>query len=307
MGAQELPDWARATAEDEIAWIGLNETTQVALDNHAHRLVARMPKPEPLDPLRFALNKVTDDQWEKFSRTVAAFKHAYDRDPHRKVSVLKGFLIADLSTILPVAEPVKPLAELPDEALIDAFQKAGAAYGSNMPTGLYEFDKDRYEASLKLAAASLRASLSAYAPPPRVEVTPEVASAFQTEWAKRPEIIFSGEDGYEFVLPGHLYGLRAAFAVANERAKAKEVEAAAEVAQLRTALRLTDQNGTVIDALRPFWVKTFRFGWVPGLLYPAPSKDSPALYVSYAQAGEAWHPSLCILRQSAPGPHEGDA
>jgi hypothetical protein len=132
------------------------------------------------------LNKVTDDQWEKFSRTVAAFKHAYDRDPHRKVSVLKGFLIADLSTILPVTEPVKPLAELPDEALIDAFQKAGAAYGSNMPTGLYEFDKDRYEASLKLAAASLRASLSAYAPPPiKGEPIAYITKAALKSWIER--------------------------------------------------------------------------------------------------------------------------
>ena len=186
------------------------------------------------DPVRFALEKVTQEAWGRvweLSKTVVSSTNRVERFE----------AISELAKILPVAKSVKPLAELTDEALIDAFHKANAAYGSNMPAGVYEFDKDRYEASLKLAAASLRASLSAYAPPPRkVDVTPEVMKAFTEAWCALNEQngqTFTNEPGYENlsrpIMTAHLYSFRAALAVANTQANARESEAVAEVERLK--------------------------------------------------------------------------
>jgi hypothetical protein len=200
--------------------------------------VWRTHRPAPADSVRFALEKVTEAQWRDFLTCVDRNRYTDGHGAFGWPSIAIGHVRAELAKILPVAKSVKPLAELTDEALIDAFHKANAAYGSNMPAGVYEFDKDRYEASLKLAIASLRASLSAYAPPPRkVEVTPEVMKAFVGGHRNTSHNGYSDEPEFQGFYADHLEGMRAALAVANTQAAAREIEAVAEVARLKGEVR----------------------------------------------------------------------
>jgi hypothetical protein len=200
------------------------------------QLVWQTHRPAPADSVRFALGKVTDEQLKQANRraTLAAARRPADTPLNEAISYttedfLKHFR-AELAKILPVAEPVKQWAELTDD---DAFQIVRKSYQAWRDAGT--------DTCVSVAAASLRASLSAYATPPsRVEVTPEVMEAFTEAWCALNEQngqTFTDEPGYENlsrpIMTAHLSSFRAALAVANTQANARESEAVAGVERWR--------------------------------------------------------------------------
>jgi hypothetical protein len=194
-----------------------------------------------VDPVRFALDKLHDDDVARVIEKVSALHIAgYDLADRRALQA-KTFR-AELAKILPVA---KPWAELTDESVLAMLQKANAL-------AWHSGDEAEREATLY---ASLRASLSAYAPPPRrLEVTPQVMEAFTEAWCALNEQngqTFTNEPGYENlsrpILTAHLYSFRAALAVANTQAAARESEAVAEVERWR---KMSIANRDAFAAMR---------------------------------------------------------
>jgi hypothetical protein len=174
------------------------------------------------DPVRFALEKVSYGEWEGMIRDAAYV----DQRPNglNFVAFSEVKLIDNLAKILPVAKSWAELTDAEGAMIIRNACKAAAITGTEAE-----------------AVASLRASLSAYAPPPRaVEVTPEVMEVFTEAWCALNEQngqTFTNEPGYENlsrpIMTAHLYSFRAALAVANTQANARESEVVAEVERWR--------------------------------------------------------------------------
>lgn len=258
-----LPEWAKATLDDLLLMSGKTFSNEAdPLNYHAARVLARMPtpaltdvppevtdedvdaaasqfdlespfggtlrvaleadrarvwqvhRPKPADPVRFALEKV-DRESLRTAAISAIGVHFSD--------VCLDDLIDRLARILPVAEPVKPWADLTPDKLW-GFNKAANHHAKVCPhTNWHQAWGEHFITSL-----------SAYAPPPRkVEVTPEVARAFQAALADSTPVI-----GVPHLpLPNNQAGaLLAAFAKANEQAGAallKEAERLEELQRLQ--------------------------------------------------------------------------
>lgn len=183
---------------------------------------------KPADQVRFALEKVTD---EDLGRAYVAARQANicqwfqtGYDLNKAVDVLR----TELARILPVAEPGKPWAELTAEDYAKMYSKAVDASCLNT--------REDWSVRRMAAGQVLRECFEAYAPPPRkVEVTPEVVQAYGKA-AVRTDGLYSKEPGFEKFPSERLAGLRAALAVANDQAETREIEAVAELARLRTLI-----------------------------------------------------------------------
>lgn len=162
-----------------------------------------------VDPVRFALDKVAEKDLVQLCREL---EHAYRETPSRDFLEVAR---SKISKILPVAELPKQWAELTDDYI---YELVRACWASGMAGG----------------ASYFRSAISAYAPPPRrVEVTPEVMKAYFRAYGDEPHGGFSHEPDFEGVYADNLAGMRAALAVANTQANARESEAVAEVARLK--------------------------------------------------------------------------
>jgi hypothetical protein len=251
----------------------------------------------PADPVRFALEKVHDDDFEMVFQTArSAYHTGFDLADSRAIQA-KAFR-AELAKILPVAE-MKQWAELTDDALWPALQasyaelgreKAIQAFRASLPAYAPppkhpdDAAVDRFAAAMKAklakkreegrggwndpaqcsvedlarmlvehlpkgdpvdvanfammlfcregGAEALKAASAAATAPRKVEVTPEVMKAFQKGWeAVNPQK--SAEPGFEGFRTDDLAAFRAALAVANTQANARESEAVAEVERWR--------------------------------------------------------------------------
>lgn len=162
-------------------------------------------RPKPVDAVRFALEKVDRSELQDALNG----------------SITLDDLLDNLARILPVAE-TKQWAELTDE---EGFQIVRTAYQAWRDAGS--------DTCVTAAATVLRASLSAYAPPPRnIRVTPEVMEVFGHIWGVTSNYR-STEPGFEDFRQCDLEGVRAAFDHADSQAEARESEAVAEVVLLK--------------------------------------------------------------------------
>jgi hypothetical protein len=185
------------------------------------------------DPVRFALEKVTDERWNRFLGYIVQAVETPEAS-------LDYVVRSQLAEILPVAKSWAELTDAEGAMIIRNACKAAAITGTEAE-----------------AVASLRASLSAYAPPPRaVEVTPEVMEAFTEAWCALNEQngqTFTDEPGYENlsrpIMTAHLSSFRAAIAVANSQANARESDAVAEVARLRDLVEQCERKIARKDAV----------------------------------------------------------
>jgi hypothetical protein len=144
-----------------------------------------------VDPVRFALEKVTDGQWRDFLTCVDRNRYTDGHGAFGWPSIAIGHIRSELAKILPVAQP-----------------------------------------------------------PRKVEVSPEVMKAFQDAWdASEPSWALGSEAGFGSFYQNHIDGVRAALAVANTQANAREIEAVAEVARLRDLVEQCERKIARKDAV----------------------------------------------------------
>jgi hypothetical protein len=178
-------------------------------------------RPKLVDPVRFALEKVTETQWVEFARAIHCSMSAFKSGLTASGSSIAADCRNQLAKILPVAEPVKQWAKLTDEEAFYIARDAFRAFTDvkHIPTGI------------SASATIVRSRLSAYTQPPiKAEVTEEIVKDFleSMDWEYQ-----KGSTLARMIASA----LTSSFDLANTQAEARESEAVAEGARLTNDAR----------------------------------------------------------------------